>query len=64
MCSVSVLRKGGNLDPSRHEVMEENVGVGFDESSEPTGVRSSATVSLVAPNPAAVPCGRAALAGG
>ena len=45
-------------------MIEEDVDVDCDESSESTDVQSSATLSLVAPNPAAVPCGRAALAGG
>ena len=40
------------------------MGVDFDESSEFTGVQSSLTSSVVAPTPAAVPCGRAAPAGG
>ena len=40
------------------------MGVDYDESSEPTGVRSSVTISLVATTPVAVPCGQAAPAGG
>ena len=51
------------LDLSRHRVVEEDKSVGCDESSEFTSVRSRVTARLVAPTPAAVPCGRAALAG-
>ena len=64
MRSVSVSGKGGELDPSRHGVVEEDDDVNCDESSESTGVRSSVTARLVVPTPAAVPCGKAALAGG
>ena len=63
MRSVSVSRRGGKLDPSCHEVVEEDVDVDCDESSESTGVRSSVPASLVAQAPAAVPCRRAAPAG-
>ena len=64
MSSVSVARKGGNLDPSHHGVVEKDEDVDCDESSESTGVRSSVTARLVAPTPAAVPCGSASPAGG
>ena len=37
---VSVSRKRGKLDPSRHGVMEVDEIVNCDESSESTGVRS------------------------
>ena len=62
--SVSVSRKGEKLDPSRHGVVGEDLGVDFEESSESTGVRSSVSASLVAPTLAAVPYGRATPAGG
>ena len=64
MRSVSVLRKGGTLDPSRHEVVKEDGDVDCDELSESTGVRSRVTARLVAPTSAALRCGRAAPAGG
>ena len=57
--SVSVSRKGGKLDPSRHgeEVGED---VYRDESSKYTGVRPRVTARLVAPTPAVIPRGGAA----
>ena len=64
MCSVSVPRKVGKLDPSGPGEVEVDDDVDRDESSEYTGVRPRVTARLVAPTPAAVPCGRAALAGG
>ena len=62
--SVSVARKGGKLDPSRHGKMEVYEDVDRDESSEYTGDRPRATARLVTPTPAAVPCRRVAPAGG
>ena len=62
--SVSVPRKGGKLDPSRHEVVEVDEDVDCDESSESTDVRSRVTARPVSPTLAAVPCGRFAPAGG
>ena len=62
--SVSVSRKRGKLDPSRHGEVEVDEDVDRDESSESTGVRPRVTARLVAPTPAAIPCGRAAPAGG
>ena len=64
MHSVSVSRKGGKLDPSRHGEVEVDEDVDRDESSEYTGVRPRFTVCLVAPTPAVIPCGRAAPVGG
>ena len=64
MRSVSVSRKEGKLDPSHHEVVEEDDDVVCDESSESTGVRSRVTARLVTLTPVAVPCGRATPAGG
>ena len=64
LCSVSVSGKGGKLNPSRDGVVEKDVHGSLDESSESTGFRSSVTASLIAPTPAAVPCGRTAPAGG
>ena len=55
---------GGELDRSRHGEVEVDENMGRDESSEYTGVRSRVTARLVTPTPAAVPCGRTALAGG
>ena len=60
--SGSVSRKGRKLDPSRHGEVDEYVD--RDESSESTGVRPRVIAHLVAPAPAAIPCGRAAQAGG
>ena len=62
--SVSVSREGGKLDPSRHGEVEVDRDVDRDESREYTGVRPRVTARLVTPTPAAVPCGRAAPAGG
>ena len=62
--SVSVSRKGGKLDPSRHVEMEVDEDGDCDESSKSTGVRPRVTARLVTPTPAAVPCGRAAPASG
>ena len=62
--SVSVSRRGGKLDPSRHGAVEVDEDVDRDESSESTGVQPRVTACLVTPTPAAVPCGRAAPAGG
>ena len=62
--SVSVSRKEGKLNTSRHGVVEVDEVVDCDESSESIGVRSRDTARLVAPTPAAVPCERAAPAGG
>ena len=64
MRSVSVPRKGEKLNPSRHGAVEVDEDVDCDESSEYTGVRPRVTARLVTPTPAAVPSGRAALAGG
>ena len=61
---VSVSRKRGKLDPSRHGEVEVDEDVDRDESSEFTGVRPRVTARLVASTPAAIPCGRAAPAGG
>ena len=52
------------MDPSGHGVAEVDKDVDCDESSESTGVRSKVTARLVAPTPSAVPCERAAPAGG
>ena len=60
MHSVSVSRKGGKLDPSRHGEVEVDEDVDRDESSEYTSVRPRVTARLVAPTPAVIPCGRAA----
>ena len=57
------LKKGGEVDPSRHGVMEVDEVVDCDESSESTGVRSRVTARLVPPTPAAVLCGKASPAG-
>ena len=62
--SVSVSRKGGNLDPSRHGEVEVDEDVDRDESSEYTVARPRVTARLVAPTPAAIPCGRVAPVGG
>ena len=62
--SVSVSRKGGKLDPSRHGEVEVGEDMDRDESSEYNGVRPRVTARLVTLTPAAVSCGRAALAGG
>ena len=62
--SVSISRKGRKLDPSRHEEVEVDEDVDRDESSESTGAQSRVTARLVPPTPAAVPCERAAPAGG
>ena len=62
--SVSVSGNEGKLHPSRDGVVEEDVDVDLDESSESAGVRSSVNASLVAPTPADVPCGRATPVGG
>ena len=56
----SVSRKGGKLDPSRYGEVEVGEDVDRDESSEYTAVRPRVTARLVAPTPAAVPCGRVA----
>ena len=61
--SVSVSRKGRKLDSSRDGEVEMDEDVDRDESSEYTGVRPRVIARLVAPTPAAVPCGRAAPAG-
>ena len=55
--------KGRKLDPSRHGEVEVDEDVDRDESSKYNGVRPTVTARLVTPTPAAVPCGRAALAG-
>ena len=55
MHSVSVSRKGGKLDPSRHGEVEVDEDVDHDESSEYTGIRPRVTARLVTPTPAAVP---------
>ena len=62
--SASVSRKGGKLDPSRYGEVEVDEDGDCDELSESTGVRPTVTARLVAPTPAAIPCGRAALVGG
>ena len=62
--SVSVSRKEKKLDRSRHEEVEVDEDVDRDESSESTGVQPRFTARLVPPTPAAVPCERAAPAGG
>ena len=62
--SVSVSRKERKLDPSRFGEVEVDEDVDRDESSEYTGVRPRVTARLITPTPAAVPCGRAAPAGG
>ena len=62
--SVSVSRKGGKLDPSRHGEVEVDEDMDRDESSEYTVVRPRVTARLVAPTPAAIQCGRAASVGG
>ena len=62
--SVSVSRKGGKLDPSRHGEVEVDEDVDRDESSEYIGVRPKVTARLVAPTPAVITCGRAAPVGG
>ena len=63
--SVSVSKKGGKLDdPSRHGEVKVDEDVDHHESSEYTGVRPRVTARLITPTPAAVPCGRAAPAGG
>ena len=59
--SVSVSRKGGKLDPSRHGEVEVDEDVDRDESSEYTGVRPRVTACLAAPTPAG---GRAPPVGG
>ena len=62
--SVSVSRKGEELDPSRHGEVEVDEDVDRDESSEYTVARPRVTARLVAPTPAAIPCGRVAPVGG
>ena len=62
--SVSVSRKGRKFYPSRHGEVEVDEDVDRDESNEYTGVRPRVTARVVTPTPAAVPYGRAALAGG
>ena len=52
------------MDPSSQGEVEVDEDVDRDESSESTGVRPRVTVRLVAPAPAAAPCGRAEPAGG
>ena len=52
------------MDPSRHEEVEVDEEEDRDESSEYTGVRPRVTARLATLTPAAVPCGRAAPAGG
>ena len=64
MRSVSVSRKGGKLDPSRHEEVEVDEDGDCDESSESTGVQPRVTVRLVPPTLAATPCGKVLPAGG
>ena len=54
----------GKLDPSRHGEVEVDEDVDRDESSECTGDRPRVTARLVAPTPAAIPCGRAASVSG
>ena len=60
---ASVSRKGGKLDPSRHGEVEANEDVDRDESSKYAGDQPRVTARLVTPTLAAIPCGRAALAG-
>ena len=62
--SVSVSRKGGKLDRSHHGEVEVDEDVDCAESNESTGVRRRVTARLVPPTPTAIPCGRAAPAGG
>ena len=62
--SVSVSRKGTKLDPSRHGEVEVDEDADRDESSESNGVQSRVTARLVPPTSTAVPCERAAPAGG
>ena len=62
--SVSVSRKGRKLGPSRHGEGKVDEDGDCEESTESTDVRPRVTARLVTPTPAAVPCGRAALAGG
>ena len=52
---ISVSRKGGKLDLSRHGAAEVDEVVDCDKSSESTGVQSRVTARLVAPTHAAVP---------
>ena len=52
MRSVSVSKKEGKLNPSRHGVVEVDDVVDCDESSESTGVRSRVSTRLVSPTPA------------
>ena len=61
---VSGSRKGVKLEQSRHGEVEVDEDVYRDESSEYTGVRPRGTARLITTTPVAVPCGRAALAGG
>ena len=61
---MSVSGKGGKLDRSRHGEVEVDEDGDCDKSSESTGVRPRVTARLVTPTSAAVPCGRAAPAGG
>ena len=60
MHSVSVSRKEGKLDQSRHGEVEVDEDVDRAESSAYTGDRPGVTARLVAPTPAVIPCGRAA----
>ena len=62
--SVSVSRKGGKLDPSRHEVVEVDEDLDCDQSSESTDIRSRVTARPVSPTLVTVPCGRFAPVGG
>ena len=52
------------MDPSHHREVEVDEDVDCNELSESTGVRPRVTARLVAPASAAIPCGRAAPAGG
>ena len=52
------------MGPSRHGEVKVDEDVDRDESIEYTGVRPRVTARLVTPTPAAVPCERAAPAGG
>ena len=62
--SESVSKKGTKLDPSRHGEVELDEDVDRDTSSESNGVQSRVTARLVPPTSTAVPCERAAPAGG
>ena len=61
---VYVASKPEKLDPSRHGEVEVDECVDRDESIESNDVRPRVTACPVAPAPAAIPCGRAAPAGG